>query len=256
MNRDSLREILYVDDEPDIREIVQMALGLVPTFSVTTADSGSHALQSMQSHKPDLVLLDVMMPNMDGPTTLQQMRSHAGTAIHSGDLHDREGHAAGSGKISFSRRSGRDRETIRSHAAGRARVCRVGSVVMAPTPEELQNKLAQIAVRYLDRVGKEIEQLRGMVDAAATGDMSVVREIEALTHRMHGSGAMLQFDEISGHAGTLERMAADFVSAGKIDGRAWSPRSGNCRPRSTRPTPLGARKRADCLTLSLGERAG
>lgn len=75
MNRDRLREILYVDDEPDIREIVQMALGLVPTLSVNTADSGTRALQSMQSSKPDLVLLDVMMPNMDGPTTLQQMRS-------------------------------------------------------------------------------------------------------------------------------------------------------------------------------------
>ena len=75
MNRDNLREILYVDDEPDIREIVQMALGLVPTLSVSTADSGMRALQSMQANKPDLVLLDVMMPNMDGPTTLQQMRS-------------------------------------------------------------------------------------------------------------------------------------------------------------------------------------
>ncbi|WP_129775320.1 response regulator [Peristeroidobacter soli] len=75
MNRDSLREILYVDDEPDIREIVQMALGLMPTLSVNTADSGTRALQSMQASKPDLVLLDVMMPNMDGPTTLQQMRS-------------------------------------------------------------------------------------------------------------------------------------------------------------------------------------
>lgn len=75
MNRNNLREILYVDDEPDIREIVQMALGLVPTLSVSTADSGMRALQSMQASKPDLVLLDVMMPNMDGPTTLQQMRS-------------------------------------------------------------------------------------------------------------------------------------------------------------------------------------
>jgi CheY-like chemotaxis protein len=75
MNRDSLREVLYVDDEPDIREIVQMALGLVPTLSVRTADSGIRALESMREHKPDLVLLDVMMPNMDGPTTLQQMRA-------------------------------------------------------------------------------------------------------------------------------------------------------------------------------------
>ena len=75
MNRDSLREILYVDDEPDIREIVQMALGLVPTLSVSAVDSGLRALQSMKTKRPDLVLLDVMMPNMDGPTTLQQMRS-------------------------------------------------------------------------------------------------------------------------------------------------------------------------------------
>ncbi|MBL8269438.1 response regulator [Steroidobacter sp.] len=75
MKREQLREILYVDDEPDIREIVQMALGLEPTLSVSTADSGVRALQSMQAHRPDLVLLDVMMPSMDGPTTLQQMRS-------------------------------------------------------------------------------------------------------------------------------------------------------------------------------------
>jgi CheY-like chemotaxis protein len=70
-----LREILYVDDEPDIREIVQMALDLMPALSVSTADSGLRALQSMRERRPDLVLLDVMMPNMDGPTTLQQMRS-------------------------------------------------------------------------------------------------------------------------------------------------------------------------------------
>ncbi|MET0535734.1 MAG: response regulator [Steroidobacter sp.] len=75
MNRDGLREVLYVDDEPDIREIVQMALGLVDTLAVRTADSGIHALESMRERKPDLVLLDVMMPNMDGPTTLQQMRA-------------------------------------------------------------------------------------------------------------------------------------------------------------------------------------
>lgn len=77
MDRNDLRRILYVDDEPDIREIVHMALGLVPTLVVDTADSGSRALESMRSRRPDLVLLDVMMPNMDGPTTLQQMRVSA-----------------------------------------------------------------------------------------------------------------------------------------------------------------------------------
>ena len=75
MDRNTLREILYVDDEPDIREIVAMALSMVPSLSINTADSGSRALQRMRVQRPDMVLLDVMMPNMDGPTTLQQMRS-------------------------------------------------------------------------------------------------------------------------------------------------------------------------------------
>jgi chemotaxis protein histidine kinase CheA len=85
------------------------------------------------------------------------------------------------------------------------------------TPEELQNKLAQIAGRYLDRVYREVEQLRVLVANAASGNLDVLREIEALTHRMNGSGAMLQFDEISGHAGTMERMAAEFLRSGQVD---------------------------------------
>jgi len=88
---------------------------------------------------------------------------------------------------------------------------------MATGPEELRAKMAQIAGRYLDRVIKEIVQLRALIDDAASGNLDVVREIESLTHRMHGSGAMLQFNEISGCAGELERMAAEFVASGNVD---------------------------------------
>jgi hypothetical protein len=88
---------------------------------------------------------------------------------------------------------------------------------MGVTPEELQAKVAVIAGRYLDRVSREIEQLKTMVDQAASGDLVVVKEIEALTHRMHGSGAMLHFDEISGSAGELERMSSEFASTGQVD---------------------------------------
>ena len=88
---------------------------------------------------------------------------------------------------------------------------------MSSGPEELRAKMVQIAGRYLERVTKEIVQLRALVDSAASGNLDVVREIEALTHRMHGSGAMLHFDEISGQAGELERMAATFVASGSVD---------------------------------------
>lgn len=72
-----LRTVLYVDDEPDIREIVQLALGLAPEMNVSTCESGIKALEVMPLMRPDLVLLDVMMPGLDGPATLARMREHS-----------------------------------------------------------------------------------------------------------------------------------------------------------------------------------
>ena len=88
---------------------------------------------------------------------------------------------------------------------------------MSTTPDELQAKVTVIAGRFLDRVSKEIGQLETLVDKAAGGDLAVVKEIEALSHRMHGSGAMLRFDEISGTAGELERLSSEFASTGQVD---------------------------------------
>lgn len=75
MKRDGLRRILFVDDEADIREIVQIALELTPQFLLQTAESGQRALQLMAESPPDLVLLDVQMPQLDGPATLRRMRA-------------------------------------------------------------------------------------------------------------------------------------------------------------------------------------
>jgi CheY-like chemotaxis protein len=78
MNRNDLRTILYVDDEPDIREVVQMSLSLVPGLDVQTVESGERALEILPQLQPDLLLLDVMMPGMDGPSTLLKMRTIPG----------------------------------------------------------------------------------------------------------------------------------------------------------------------------------
>jgi two-component system, OmpR family, response regulator len=75
MKRDDLKTILYVDDEPDIREVVQMSLSLVAGLDVQVCESGERALALLPQLRPDLVLLDVMMPGMDGPSTLQKMRT-------------------------------------------------------------------------------------------------------------------------------------------------------------------------------------
>ena len=75
-----MTRILYVDDEPDIREIAEMSLLLDPDFEVRTADGGTAALATVADWRPDIVLLDVMMPGMDGPAVLARLRGDPATA--------------------------------------------------------------------------------------------------------------------------------------------------------------------------------
>ena len=70
----ALTHIMYVDDEPDIRAIVEMALQAVGGFAVTLCQDGREALEKAPQVRPDLILLDVMMPGMDGPQTLEALR--------------------------------------------------------------------------------------------------------------------------------------------------------------------------------------
>src|SRR5205807_6815243 len=72
--------VLYCDDEPDIREIVGLALGLDGRFVLRACASGAEALAAAAEWRPDLILLDVMMPGMDGPSTLAHLRANPSTA--------------------------------------------------------------------------------------------------------------------------------------------------------------------------------
>jgi two-component system, OmpR family, response regulator len=75
-----LKNILYIEDENDIRTIARVALEMVGKFTVRACSSGTEALEAIAEFKPDLILLDVMMPGMDGPTTLARLREHEAAA--------------------------------------------------------------------------------------------------------------------------------------------------------------------------------
>ncbi|MGN6244789.1 MAG: response regulator [Motilibacteraceae bacterium] len=72
------RTLLVVDDEPDIRELARLSLERVGGFTVHTAGSADEALAVVEQARPDLVLLDVMMPGTDGPTLLGRIRRSPG----------------------------------------------------------------------------------------------------------------------------------------------------------------------------------
>ncbi|MDG3441851.1 response regulator [Nitrospirillum amazonense] len=77
---ESLNRILYVDDEPDIRAIVELSLRHVGGFDVQMAESGARALEILDGWTPQLILLDAMMPGMDGPATLAAIRQRPALA--------------------------------------------------------------------------------------------------------------------------------------------------------------------------------
>ena len=70
-------KLLYVEDEADIREIAEFALE-DEGFDIVFCESGEQALDTAVDFKPDVILLDVMMPGMDGPTTLKNLREIPG----------------------------------------------------------------------------------------------------------------------------------------------------------------------------------
>ena len=68
-----LKKVLCIEDEADIRKVAELSLQTVGGFDVFMCSSGKDALENAESFAPDLILLDVMMPQMDGPTTLKNL---------------------------------------------------------------------------------------------------------------------------------------------------------------------------------------
>ena len=64
---------MYVEDQPDIQMVAKVALEAVGGFEVLICSGGEEALEKVIAFNPDLILLDVMMPGMDGPTTKTEL---------------------------------------------------------------------------------------------------------------------------------------------------------------------------------------
>ena len=118
------RRILIVDDEDDIRELGRISLERVGGHEVMTASSGEEALEIAAREQPDGILLDAMMPGLDGPATLRRMREQESTRAL---------------PVAFL--------TARSHPADRAELEEMGArgVLSKPfDPMELPGKVAEV----------------------------------------------------------------------------------------------------------------
>ena len=72
--------ILIIDDEEDVKAIAQMGLEMAASWEVITASSGQEGLEIAETKQPDVILLDLMMPDWDGKETLKQLKNNPNTA--------------------------------------------------------------------------------------------------------------------------------------------------------------------------------
>lgn len=72
--------VLHVEDEPDIREVVKLSLALDPSLTVRSCNGGTDALATAADWYPDVILMDVVMPLMDGPELFARLRQNSRTA--------------------------------------------------------------------------------------------------------------------------------------------------------------------------------
>ncbi len=215
-----LHSVLYVDDDPDICVVVQAALTLIGGLVVDVASSGEMAIGLALQGQPDLILMDVMMPGLDGPSTLRRLRAEPRTALIPiifltakvlpgelaqllqlgalgviakpfdpahlcANLHARwEGLAAPS--------------EADSHAPGAARIARQPSA---------------LDIEFITRARKDATRLREMLGRAVDGDLAALGEIERIAHGIHGTAAMFGLPRVSDCGGVIERLAERAIGA-------------------------------------------
>lgn len=197
--------ILHVEDEPDIREVVQVSLGLDPDFVTRSCGSGQEALSVAEAWPPDIILLDVMMPAMDGPTTLAHLRDNKVTAQI---------------PVVFmtARAQSRELEVFRSLGA-------VGVIRKPFDPMTLaalvrafvrpaEGCLNEMRNRFAKRIASDAAAL--IAHRTALKDKTVATDIAAIghiAHRLAGAGGIFGFQDVSDAASALDE-AIKFNDAG------------------------------------------
>ena len=198
MREGKLEKILLVDDDQDIQLVGKIGLGRVSGFEVQVCSSGAEALRVVSNFEPDMILLDVMMPGMDGPTTLKTLRSLPGseelpvvfvTAKAQRSEIDRymEMGALGVIKKPFDP-VGLGEDLRRLWESSRVGVGKVREEV----------EIEDLNLRYREKLRARLERVQNLLgEAMKTRDRETVQEVLRLVHKLGGSGSIFGLPEVS-----------------------------------------------------------
>jgi CheY-like chemotaxis protein len=184
-----------VDDEPDLREVVHLALSLMTKATVHCYESGAQALHQFTSVRPDLVLLDVMMPEMDGTAVMQRMQ---------------DDHLLRTIPVIFMTAKAMPDEVARLRSLGAIGVIakpfdptRLGEDVLAhwqavtriTTPgTQIENLVSTLATRFAHRTLAELPAMRE----------SSAQQLKRWAHKVRGTAASIGLANVSACATEIE----------------------------------------------------
>lgn len=187
--------VLHVDDEPDIREVVEISLGLDPDFETRSCGSGLEALAVSADWPPDIILLDVMMPVMDGPATLARLRDNAQTANI---------------PVVFMTARAQTREIDLFRSLGAAGVIpkpfdpmTLAASVRGHVPP-VGDALAAVRGEFLRRVGRDADTLIDCWLAKELNSPTVLTRVKVVAHGLAGAAGIFGYPQLGNAAATVE----------------------------------------------------
>ncbi|MEJ1961233.1 MAG: response regulator [Gammaproteobacteria bacterium] len=207
-----------MDDDEDIGVVAKLALSLDGTVSVEVCTDGEHAIARASSFEPDVVLLDVMMPGLDGPATLARMRSNA---------------ALSQTPVVFL--------TAKALPAETERLLALGAIAVIPKPFAPMTLLARVreicqganavsaapaaiglpGERFKQRKARDAGEfstlLQSLETAAPESRHDVVLALDRLAHKLHGAAATFGDPDVAQAVSSLRRALRSVLESPDSD---------------------------------------
>ncbi len=237
MSSGKLQRVLVIDDEPDILAVIRITLHARGGFDVEVCQSGEEALDVARRFAPDLILLDVMMPGLDGPATFRALRDDpqtvatpvvfmtAKTMKHETQRYLDLGAAAVIAKPFDQRTLADELEEIAGRTPSRA-------------SEDHERKLATLLDAYAAALPAKLREIRDLCARVESGpDAEAARTLYLRVHSLAGTAATYGYPSLGDVARQLEHVIGDGAAGGA------EPVPGN---RQTAPGLIDALDAAAC----------
>lgn len=195
-----------------------------------TADSGERAIDLAYEVRPDLVLMDVMMPGLDGPSTFKRMRESALLAhipvifMTAKVLPAEISQFLQLGAIGVIVKPF-DPLTLYGElfALWNNGDAERQSSIVCSRQSKAQAQVDSLTINFLQRAWADVINLAKMIERAQNGDRSVFKELERVSHSLHGAGAMFGFPKISDLGGMIARTVEGLVASAEAPGSPREP---------------------------------